>query len=79
MSEFIRKIGSCSVNGISFSVYENKDGSATVRPCKLSHEFPNSKWIEFESLEVLEEKTNKLVGEDYLGARRVHALKRIWL
>jgi len=79
MATFIRAIGRCAVNGISFDVYENKDGSATVRPVQKGTDFPRPSWRNYESLEELENTIDKLVGEDLTGASRVQKLKEIWL
>lgn len=79
MSKFIRNIGNCAVNGVSFGVYENKNGTATVRPCSNGHELPRKKWIKFESIQDLEDSIDNLVGEDVLGASRVYKLCRLWL
>lgn len=79
MTKFIRTIGKCAVNDISFDVYENKDGSATVRPNNRGTDFPKSKFIKFDSLDVMDVEIDNLVGEDVLGAQRVQALKRVWL
>lgn len=79
MSNFIRKIGGCAVNSISFTLYENKDGSATVRPEKNGTPFPRAKWITFESLEAAEKSIDSVAGEETEGAQRVHNLKKAWM
>lgn len=53
MSIFIKSIGNCRVNNIGFDVYENKDGSATIVPEKLTKNLPKKFWVRFENLNSL--------------------------
>ena len=75
MSKYIRTIGDVYVNYICFDIYENKDGSATIRPCKAGSDFPRKKWICFESLEALEANLELNNEHDLSGAALVHYLK----
>jgi hypothetical protein len=79
MSEFIRSIGNCRVNGIGFDLYENKDDTATIRPNRLGADFPNRSWIKFDSVESAEAAIDHIAGEDTEGAQRVQNLKNHWL
>ena len=79
MSQFIRTIGKCAVNGISFDLYENKDSSATIRPVKNGHTFPRASWLGFDGLEQAEAEVDQVAGEDSEGAERVQNLKNAWL
>ena len=72
MSEFIRTIGRCSVNSISFDVYQNQDDSVTVRPSKLGSDFHQKKWIKFDCMEDLE---TLIENQDESGAALVQKLK----
>lgn len=76
MSKFIRMIGRAYFNNVGFDVYENEDGSATVRPVKLWHDFPKKHWIKFDSLDHLEEWLDKI---DLSGVELVAALQELWL
>ena len=73
MSEFIRIIGGCSFNGFGFDIYENKNGSATVRPTKNGNHMPTKKWINYESIERLESALDQICG-DSTGVDRVRIL-----
>lgn len=46
-SVYLRSIGGCFYNNIGFDLYINKDNSYTVRPNKLGHDLPSSKFIKF--------------------------------
>lgn len=52
MSKFIRSIGSMYVNRQGVDLYENKDGSATLRPTKIGgHDLPIVFWKKFNSID----------------------------
>ncbi|HBF46199.1 MAG TPA: hypothetical protein DDW91_06865 [Shewanella frigidimarina] len=55
MATYIRTIAKIRFNNVGFDIYENKNGTATIRPENLGSDFPKSKWIDFDSLEELEE------------------------
>lgn len=74
---FIRSIGRCLVNGYGFDLYENEDGTATVRPVKLYRDLPKSKWVKFDSLESAEKAIENIAG-DTSGAERVRELIEVW-
>lgn len=75
---FIRTIGNCALNGYSFDVYENKNGSATIRPVKSMSDFPRPQWMTFKDLDSLENWVENRCG-DVVGAGRVQILKGIFL
>ena len=75
MSNFIKSIGNCYVNSIGFDLYENKSGTATIRPIKAHGiDFPKRDWINFDSLDEAEEFIEKVAG-DSTGAEKVSKLK----
>jgi hypothetical protein len=78
MSKFIRSIGGCYVANIGFDLYENKNGTATVRPVKLGNDFPKPKWLTFPNLEAAE-LAIETAAKGEVGAQRVHNLKQVWL
>jgi hypothetical protein len=78
MSNFIRSIGGCYVANIGFDLYENKNGSATVRPIKLGHDFPKTKWLKFKDLAAAEAAIDS-ISPGLTGAQRVAALQQAWL
>lgn len=49
-AKFIKTIGNCSYKGYSFSLYENRDGSATLRPEKFSRQLSRKHFINFPSV-----------------------------
>lgn len=77
-AQFIRTIGKCSFNGYSFDVYENTNGSATIRPCRFSNTLPAPNFILFDSLNNLEKKLNDICG-DLEGVDRVRKLIEVYL
>ena len=79
MAKFIRSIGNCLVNNFGFDLYENKDGTAVIRPVKLRRDFPSKHWIRFDSLEDAEKTIERVAGEDTEGAQRVYKLIKAWL
>ena len=79
MSTFQRSIGNCTLNGIGFDLYENKNGSAAVRPVNRTVDFPRKHWLTFDSLAAAERSIDSAAGVDTEGAQRVRNLKRAWL
>ena len=69
MSEFTRTVGRISYNGYSFRLYENKDGSATLKPVKNGHDLPKINWRTFKNLEEAECKIDEWAGEDSEGVQ----------
>lgn len=51
MSNYITCVGRARVNGFSFDVHENKDGSASIRPNKLMHDLPTATWLTYDSVD----------------------------
>jgi len=51
MSEFIKSIGNARYNGFGADLYENKNGSATIRFDKNTRNLPKKHWLTFSSLE----------------------------
>lgn len=54
MSKFIRSIGRASYNNCGLDIYENRNGSATIRPTICGRDKPQKFWRSFENLEALE-------------------------
>ncbi len=79
MSTFIRIIGRASWNGYGFDLYENKDGSATIRPTRNGNDLPTRFWKKFESIKAAENKIEFIAGEDVYGIDRVIKLINEWL
>lgn len=50
-SEFIRNIGQCRWNGIGADLYENQDGTATIRFDKNGSDLPRKTWQKFDSVD----------------------------
>jgi len=51
MAKFIRSIGRCYVNGVGFDLYQNSDGSATIRPTRIDGRgYRKRCWLKFSSL-----------------------------
>lgn len=79
MATFIKTIGRCAVNGLSFDLYENDDSSATIRPVKNGHDLPRKQWRKFENVDAATSAVDDAAGEDATGAQRVLNLIRAWL
>ncbi|WP_045860290.1 hypothetical protein [Teredinibacter purpureus] len=75
MSKFIRSIGKCAVNGIGFDIYENKNGSATIRPTKMNSDLPRKFWKTFDGADKLESFIDQHDNQHLTGAGLVQALK----
>ena len=76
MSTFIRTISKTRYNSIGFDVYENKDGSATIRPEKLGHDLPSKHWVKFDSLNAIEKFIESI---DMTGVQLVFELQKRFL
>ena len=75
MSTYIRSIGKCYVNGIGFDLHVNPDGTANIRPVKLSRDLPPKLWKKFDNLEAAENFIDEIDNDDLTGAGLVDALK----
>ena len=60
MSKFIRTIGRAALNGFHFDLYENKNGTATIRPARNLHDLPPKHWVKFKSLDEVETMIDKI-------------------
>ncbi len=69
MSNYITCVGRSRVNNFSFDLYENKDGSASIRPCKLGHDLPTTTWLTYKSVDEARDYIDKVCG-DLEGAQR---------
>jgi len=78
MAKFIRSIGNCLVNNYGFDLYENENGTATIRPVKLSRDLPRKMWLTYDSIDDAEAAINDMAGEDSEGAQRVKRLIDVW-
>lgn len=78
-SEFVRTIGRCFVNSRGFDLYENKNGTATIRFTHPGGDLSKNLWKNFPSLEAAENVIDRIAGEDTIGAERVQKLKNAWL
>ena len=75
MSTFIRSIGNCYIARFGLDLYENKNGSATIRPTKQGgYNLPSRNWIRFNSLQDAENTIDSIAGEDSSGADRLYKL-----
>lgn len=69
MSTYITCVGRARINNFSFDVYENKDGSASIRANKLGHDLPTKTWLIYSSVEEAKDYIEKVCG-DLEGAQR---------
>lgn len=58
----IRNIGKARLNGYGADLYENKDGSASIRFDRNTHPLPHKTNISFDSLELAEKFINENEG-----------------
>jgi len=70
MSNYITCVGRSRVNNFSFDIYENKDGSASIRANKLGHDLPTRTWLTYSSIEEAKDFVKEVCG-DLEGAERV--------
>lgn len=69
MSKYITCVGGLRVNNFSFDIYENKDGSASIRANKLGYDLPTKTWLTYNSVEEAKDYINEVCG-DLEGAQR---------
>lgn len=72
--EFIRKVGRSSFNGISFDIYINTTGTATLRPCYNDKPLNIKYWITARNLDALERKLDNICGKKCFSIERVTKL-----
>lgn len=67
MSTFIKSIGGVRFNNLGADLYENNNGTATIRFDKLTHDLPKKHWMKFDSLESAEQFIEKKQGSNRLN------------
>ncbi len=67
MAKFIKSIGKVRYNGIGADLYENKDGTATIRFDKNMSALPRKSFLKFGSLNNAEEFIENSKGSNGLN------------
>lgn len=69
---YISCVGRSRVNGFSFDIHENKDGSASIRPNKLGHDLPTTTWLTYNSVEQAKDYIEEVCGDLREAERTLH-------